>query len=105
MMFDLMLRGIRVTRPGVKKSQKERKRPLWLSNLFYPNSVSCQLRAAHWVCVTFLGSDSTQVEFAMRWRDFNRPQRVTQNFDAHPTWVSLLTNNSIWEYIAGEPGG
>jgi hypothetical protein len=37
--------------------------------------------------VTFLGSDSTQVEFAMRWRDFNRPQRVTQKFDAHPITV------------------
>jgi hypothetical protein len=35
------------------------------------------------VCVTILGDDSTQVEFAMRWRDFNRPQRATQEFDAY----------------------
>jgi hypothetical protein len=44
---------------------------------------SCS-EASNWVCITFLGRDSTKVEFARRWRDFNRPHRVTQNLDAHP---------------------
>jgi hypothetical protein len=49
-----------------------------------------------------LDDDSTQVEFAMRWRDFNRLHQATQKFDAPPIPSAALTPHPGRWYNIGE---